>query len=234
MNKTDTKRMLSNNISEKDWVGVVVDNKDPESSFRCKINVFGLFDGIETEHLPWAFPSSNVLFSGNGGFGCGSVPKIGTIVKVRFTNGSKYAPEYHSIQNINKTLQNELADDYDGAHVLLYDETENLKITFQRGTGIKIDYGDSNINIKPNKEIHINHSNDKNKIILTDKIIDISSSKEVNINCQNIKLGKNAVESVIKGESFKLFFDTHIHPAPGAPPVLQMPSTILSKNTKTK
>ena len=71
--------------------------------------------------------------------------------------------------------------------------------------------------------------------------INIASTKEVNIvaeNCNidspNIKLGDNAIESVIKGDMFKKIYDTHTHPSAGAPPAIPLPSAVLSKNTKTK
>ena len=33
------------NLTNTEWMGIVEDNEDPQYSGRCKIRVFGLFDG---------------------------------------------------------------------------------------------------------------------------------------------------------------------------------------------
>jgi hypothetical protein len=242
MNIIDQNRMLSTNLLDKDWIGEVVDNIDPESAFRCKIKVFGLFDELPNSDLPWAFPANKTVFAGgDGGFGSGSVPKNGTFVKVRFSNGNKYAPEYYAIQNINNALQSELSSDYQGAHVLVYDEDEDLKITYQKGSGLKIHLKNSHVTINPDTSITIEHSSSESIIELLGNTINVVSSRDVNITAQNcnidspnIKLGSNATESIIKGDLFKIIYDAHTHPAPGAPPIMPLPTGVLSKNTKTR
>ena len=53
--------MSSQNLQESNiersqhFLGVVVDNKDPEFKARCKVRVFGVFDDVKDEDLPWAF-----------------------------------------------------------------------------------------------------------------------------------------------------------------------------------
>lgn len=242
MNIIDQNRMLSGDLHSKDWIGEIVDNIDPESAFRCKIKIFGLFDELENDSLPWAFPANKTIFAGgDGGFGNGSVPKIGTYVKVRFSNGNKYAPEYYAIQNINNALQGELSSDYQGAHVLVYDEDEDLKITYQKGSGLKIHLKNSHVTINPDTSITIEHSSSESIIELLGNTVNIVSSSEVNVTTErcnvdspNIKLGENATESIIKGDLFKAVYDTHTHPAPGAPPAVPLPTGVLSKNTKSK
>lgn len=235
-------RFLSQGLYDKDWMGIVVDNVDPEFEFRCKVRIFGLFDELPVEAIPWSFPSNQHIFAGGaGGFGSGSVPKNGSIVKVRFNSQNKYAPEYFAIHNINEGLRAEISEDYDGTHVIVYDEDEDLKITYQKGTGLKIHLRDSHITINPDTNITIEHSSSESIIELLGDKINVVSSKEVNItaeNCNvdspNIKLGVDAVESVIKGDTFKLIYDSHTHPAVGSPPAVPLPSGVLSKNTKTR
>jgi hypothetical protein len=235
-------RFLAQGLQDKDWMGIVEDNEDPEFEFRCRIRVLGLFDELPIEAIPWAFPANQGIFaSAGGGFGSGSVPKVGTMVKVKFNSGSKYAPEYYAIQNINSGLKGEISGDYQGTHVLVYDEDEDLKIIYQKGVGIKIHLKDSHVTINPDTSITIEHSSSESIIELLGPTINIVSSNEVNItaeNCNvdspNIKLGANAVESVIKGDSFKAVYDSHTHPAAGAPPAVPLPTGVLSKNTKTR
>lgn len=242
MNKGDRNRLLSTNLLDKDWLGVVIDNKDTKSSFRCKIRVFGLFDELEDDVIPWAFPANNGVFAGsNGGFGSGSVPKIGTIVKVHFSSGNKYAPEYYSVQNINSALQEEIADDYDGTHVLVYDEDEGLKITYQKGSGLKIHLRDSHVTINPDTSITIEHSSSESIIELLENKINIVSSKEVNVTTKkctidspDINLGKDATEALIKGNEFQQIFDSHTHPTPAgptAPPIISMSPALSDVST---
>jgi len=189
MKKDDLNRLLSQDLMQKDWIGEVVDNNDPETQFRCKIKVYGLFDDLKTEDIPWAFPINRKIFASkkNGGYGDGSVPKIGTLVKVRFNNGDIYSPEYYSIQNINPTLQSEIENDYQGTHVIAYDEDEEFKIIYQPGNGIKIHLKDSHITINPDKSITIEHSSSESIIelvgdtcnIVTKSTVDITANSEI-------------------------------------------------------
>jgi len=91
-----------------------------------------------------------------------------------------------------------------------------LKIWFTVGKGLTITLKEASINVAP------------------DNLITVTSPNKVVIDSPNIELGKDAVESVIKGTSFKTFFDTHTHPSAGAPPALPMPNALLSKTSKTK
>lgn len=162
MNNTEKNKTFTQSLSDREWIGVIIDNDDPLKMLRCKIRVFGLYDGLEDEHLPWAFPAASLCFSSSsGGFGSFSTPKKNTIVKVRFNNGDKYAPEYFAIQNINETLRNELSEDYENAHVICFDEDEELRILYTKGNGILLKHKDSIINIKPDDTIFLQHGNGK-------------------------------------------------------------------------
>ena len=193
MKYQDLSRLLSQDTMLKDWVGEVVDSEDPETQFRCKIKVYGLFDDLETEDIPWAFPANQPIFaSASGGFGSGSVPKVGTLMKVRFANGDIYSPEYYAIQNINSAMQAEIEGDYQGTHVLAYDEDADFKIIYQPGTGIKIHLKESHITINPDESITIEHSASKSIIelvgdacnIVTEATVDVTATDTITCTAQ--------------------------------------------------
>ena len=37
--------LLKDDLVGADWIGIVVDNKDPEFTGRCKVRIYGKFDG---------------------------------------------------------------------------------------------------------------------------------------------------------------------------------------------
>lgn len=252
----DLARLLSQDTMMKDWVGEVVDNEDPETQFRCKIKVYGLFDELETESMPWAFPANHGVFAGGeGGFGSGSVPKIGSLMKVKFANGDIYSPEYYSIQNINSALQSEISGDYQGTHVLAYDEDADLKILYQPGTGVKIHLKGSHVTVNPDESITIEHSGSSSLIELIGSDVNIVTNRDVNVTAQNdvavtasknvtvdcvnvlvnhsstIELGKGAAEKLVLGNSFMALFNAHTHTfigIPTTPPVTPMTVQMLS------
>ena len=122
----------------KDFLGRVAYNEDPTFSGRCKVQVFGLFDTFEIENIPWFTPQSSTIFSSGNGFGNISIPKVGTIVRVRFPFGNIYSGEYSNIQNIDPALIDEIKDDYQNTHVMLYDSEKDLIVIYQHMIGYKM------------------------------------------------------------------------------------------------
>lgn len=228
MNIDKRKKMLNRDIASKEWIGEVVESNDPLRMLRCRIRIFGLFDDISDELLPWAFPVSSTNFSStSGGFGSFSVPKTGTLVKVRFNSGEIYAPEYFAIQNINETIKNEIREDYENAHVLCFDEDEDLRILYTQNQGLLLKLKDTLINVlndnsivitNPNGDI-INLTNDGNLTIKTADNINIETNKDITLKCINatidasekINLGNTAIEALIQGTTFKTIFENHTH-----------------------
>lgn len=234
MQLKELKKLLSQDPGLKDWVGEVVDNEDPETQFRCKVKVYGLWDDLDTEMIPWAFPAHHGVFAGSsGGYGSGSVPKVGTLVKVKFSGGNMYSPEYYAIQNINTGLQGEIGGDYQGTHVLAYDEDADFKILYQPGTGIKIHLKESHVTINPDESISIEHSGTKSIIELVGDTINVVTQNDINITADNnvnveatkviidqsdtIELGSGASEKVVLGDSFMTLFNSHTHTTLGIP-----------------
>jgi hypothetical protein len=163
-----------------DWLGVITNNQDPLFSGRCQIRVFKLMDLIETNNLPWAIPINSTIFGGNGA-GSLSIPKLGHIVRVQFNNGDIYAPEYSTIQNIDTQLIEEIKNDYDGTHVILYDPDEELNVIYQRNRGFQIFYRESFIQISPDSMITIQHANQDSLIQLEGDKMNIVTKNEINI-----------------------------------------------------
>lgn len=218
---------ISNNDSKlylnidynRDYIGVVEDNKDDEFSLRCKVRVFGVYDDLKVEDMPWAYPASCFIFSSqNGGFGFASVPKVGTFVKVRFNNGNIYAPEYYAIQNIDDALKNELSNDYDGSQVLLYDKDADLKIIYQKNSGLKIYLKESFISINPDSSITIRHKDNSSIVELVGDVCRVVTNNQVNITSTN-KVEVTSSECILNGTQKTQLGPTGNYSAVGSEPL---------------
>jgi len=175
---------LTKDLHDNDFVGIIVENKDPLFSGRCQVRPFRLLDGVEDKDLPWAIPINSTIFAGNGA-GSLSVPKKGTIVRILFNNGDIYSPEYTTIQNIDTQLIQKIKDDYEGTHVLLYDPIENLSIIYQPNLGIQLFYKDSFIQISPDSMITIQHANQDSLIQLEGDVCNIVTKNEIKISASS-------------------------------------------------
>ena len=67
-------------ISNKLYVGIVEDNKDPKHLGRVKVRVQTIFDNIPTADIPWAMPYKDV--NGNSF----NMPEIGKVVGIIFNS----------------------------------------------------------------------------------------------------------------------------------------------------
>jgi hypothetical protein len=220
------------------WLGEVVNIEDPLKVGRVKINVFGKFDTIPTEDIPWAYPGNNLTAGSASGGGFFSVPKLGSVVSVKFDQGNIYHPEYFFNQKISDEVKAEIEGSYPNAHVIVFDTvTEGaLKIFFTEQKGLMLDYKETQINIKPDKSIDIHTASGKSKVELLDdgtlnvthdNNINIKSNKTVNITATNdvivkckklmvdhsnaIELGSGSLEKMLLGESFQKLFNSHQH-----------------------
>jgi len=207
-----------------EYIGRVVYNEDPTFSGRCKVRVFGIFDDLKDEDLPWFAPHTSTVFSSGKGFGSLSVPKIDSIVRVQFGNEDPYSGEYTNIQNIDPALIDEIKSDYQNTHVLLYDSEKDVLIIYQPMTGLKLWLAGTLIKLDADGSIQLKHRNNSNVIELNnntinivttgsdgnganlDGTINISSGATVNItaptvnvNADSIALGKNANDKAVKG-----------------------------------
>lgn len=73
--------------------GEVVDNKDPLEAGRVRVRIFGVFDEIPDEHLPWAI-FLDPFMGGLSDIGSSIIPNIGSHVWCFFENGEHHNPVY--------------------------------------------------------------------------------------------------------------------------------------------
>lgn len=222
------------------YIGKIVDPDDPDKEGRARIRVFGLFDDIPDDKLPWYQPIGRKMFAGGGGFADISVPKKDTYVQVKFSEGNFYSGEYTTIQNFSEAVKNDISETYLNSHVLAYDTDEELKIYYTPSKGLIITLKNSLINIAADSSITIEHKDSKSAIYMVGDEIQVSSESTVNVTTKNVvidhsesvELGAGATEKVVLGDSFKEFFNQHIHignfGVPTSAPVMPMTDVLLS------
>lgn len=220
--------------SNKSYLGVIVDVADPLKQGRAKVRVFGIFDDIPVEDLPWAEPGTACEYFGGGkGGGAVSIPRIGTVVYCSFEGENYYKLYFDTIKEFSPDLTEEMNEEnsYEGFHSIIYDseaQPGSLKLFYSRKKGLTFELGDAKVQLDTQNggELRV-------VIKMGDDEIRMENRKVI-INSLNIELGEGAIESVIKGDTFKKIYDTHTHAGAGSPPVVPLPTSILSKTTKTK
>ena len=115
--------MEKKDLSKNNYIGKVIYNEDETYSGRCKIRVFGLFDGLDDELIPWFAPANISEFSSQYGGGNLSVPKLGAYVRVRFPNNDILNGEYTAIQNIDPNLIGKLNPENYQTSAYFYSDT---------------------------------------------------------------------------------------------------------------
>lgn len=156
--------MVNDKLNQLDWLGEVVDISDPLEAGRVKVKVFGKFDKLEAESIPWASPSGFMGFSGSvSGSGTFSLPKLGSIVNVQFENNNLYTPVYTYIEHLSDELKEEISgDNYETAQVILYDTVIDgtLKMFFTEEQGMMFKLGDSMIRLHRDKTLTLSNTAD--------------------------------------------------------------------------
>jgi hypothetical protein len=244
------KNYWKDDLDSTSWIGEVVDIADPLKSGRVKVKVYGKFDQIPTEHIPWAYPANSMTAGSATGGGFFSVPKMGSLVAIRFDNGNIYHPEYTFMQKISAEVKAEIENSYENAHIIIYDTvTEGaLKVFFTEEKGFMLDYKKTQINIKPDNSVLIQTASGDSKVeILDDGKMNITQKGDITVksdgkvvidHSSSIELGVDAKEKVVLGDTFMKLFNQHTHVgnlgAPTSPPTAPMTPTHLSqKNVKT-
>ncbi len=212
-------------------LGEIVDINDPLKQGRARIRVFGFFEDLEIEDIPWAEQSYSLSFSSARGSGNITIPRLGSVVTVYFDGSNYYKIYYGSEMETSPDLLAEIADSYEGAQSLMYDTDAQpgpLKIFYTRKKGLTISLGDAKVQLdtQDGGQLRVVIEMGKDQIKM--------ENSKVIINSNNIELGEGATQSVIRGDAFKTFFDTHVHAGAGSPPVVPMIPSLLSLITKTK
>jgi hypothetical protein len=188
--------LFSDDLRTSNWLAKVIDDQDPDFEGKVKVRVFGKFDDVADEDLPWARPSTRSTGGSATGSGFHSVPKVESVIGINFDNGDIYEPEYFFIQHVSDELKAEIQNSYANAQSLIYDTvTEgSVKIFFTEEKGLMLDYKENQINIKPDNTI----------VIKTKENVVIDHAK-------TIELGKDAAEKLILGDSFMSLYNNHTH-----------------------
>ncbi len=212
-------------------LGEIVDINDPLKQGRARVRVFGFFEDLEIEDIPWAEQSYSLSFSSARGSGNITIPRLGSVVTVYFDGSNYYKIYYGSEMETSPDLLAEIADSYEGAQSLMYDTDAQpgpLKIFYTRKKGLTISLGDAKIQLdtQDGGQLRVVIEMGEDQIRM--------ERRKVIINSNNIELGEGATQSVIRGDAFKTFFDTHVHAGAGSPPVVPMIPSLLSLITKTK
>ena len=215
------KEIQKDNIRETHWIGEVVDNADPSNLGRCRVKVFGKFDQLPDEVIPWATPMNR------DNVGAHHTPNIGTVVAVRFDNGNIYHPEYWFQIDQDKNLKKDILDpsaEPQNVVSLVYDAERNVRIWWSPEDGLTMTTGE-------NKDAApaIRFSND-GKIYLHSSDIFIASSNN------------DESEPAVRGVSLESWLDEllddyqkHWHPTPtgpSGPPAAPTPITISTLKSK--
>lgn len=199
-----TKELFRDNLRDSHWLGEVIDNNDPDNLGRCKIKVFGKFDLIEPEFIPWADPANRIST------GFHAVPRVGEVIGVRFNNGNIYQPEYFYNVVQNSNLKSEVLDSSAAPQnvvSLLYDADRNIRIFWSPEDGLVVTTG-SNKDAQP----MIRFSVDGKMFLNADNIFIASNTSD---ETQPAVKGQTLVDVLNKIiEEMKI----HVHPAPATPP----------------
>jgi len=145
------------------YVGVVENNIDPKRLGRLKIRIFGVFDDIDKDDIPWSSPFNSI---DGKNF---SIPAIGKLVSVIFIKNDIYMPYYINSDNYNINLKNRLDgmedDDYANFTALLYDHRTQI---YSDNDEFRIDYYFNNISID-HESINLDLKNNSQKINIGSK-----------------------------------------------------------------
>jgi hypothetical protein len=197
-----TERSLyKDDLTAMKFVGRVESNDDPQRLGRARVRVFGKFDDLAVEDLPWAWPGNGTGFGQDGGSSL-SIPKNGSIVEVEFDSGDLYMPVYKSAAEPSPNLVDLIRGSYDGAHGVLVDELEKLRIYYTREKGLEINLDDSRVNIASDGSITIEHKGTPSIIELRGGTITITSDSEINLTAGS-RIKASAPEVWLDGKETK-------------------------------
>lgn len=201
----------------KKWTGIVLNNADPDKIGRVQIKIYGYYDNLALNNIPWAVPDIQSWTSTKGNF---VVPELNTILRGYFDNGDEMKPVYDSVafNSAYTSREGDFFDWYtrteDYPHTMVLFQTDQkdylvmnkktgeLAFTHHTGSVIRID-PDGNIDIGTGiysggpANMNINVSG--KATINTYDTIQISAMKDVNINTVNgdINLGDNPMKQLV-------------------------------------
>lgn len=241
---------------DKKYIGVIEDVADPLRIGRARVRIQWLYGDIPVEDIPWANPKHNIIFGEGGQCGRFSAPKVGAVVEVTFSDGNQYSPEYQYMMSLADDVRAELAKEYDGTHILLFDGDSKLKVYYTRGKGITMQLKGSRVNIGVDSSITIEHDKSSSIIELVGGTIRVTSDSQINMTSGSrilgtarevwmegkvTKVGSEPQYSAVLGEPLFMLLqalasaiDAKLYPTPGvmAGMVSTFEALMLSKTVK--
>lgn len=205
------------------YAGIVTNRDDPKKIGRLRARVPEVFG--EDEETGWALP----CLPWGGGYNRGffALPEVGDTVWIEFEAGDPMRPIW--------------AGTFWGAP-----ESTGGQDDLGTQTGTEAPEGPDGpaapgIVILRTKAGHVISLDDDGEVVVIAEAsgaeLRISGQGEVTITADTIKLGGNASESLILGDTFMQFFNSHTHPTgvgPSGPPAQPMSSSHLSQVSKTE
>lgn len=224
--------LFRDNLRDAHWLGEVVDIEDPLLQGRARVKVYGKFDKLPDDAIPWATPQNREAP------GMHIVPRVGDIVAVRFDNGNIYHPEYWFQIDQNAELKEDILEKSEAPHdviSLVYDAERNLRIYHSPEDGLVITRGEG---AKERPMIQIDEEG----------FIKISTGEKIFMDCGDIFIsnsgepGQDESQPAVRGQSLQDWlqmwlddYNAHIHPTgvgPSGPPMPPTP-VVVGKLTST-
>lgn len=156
------KNPIEDDDFSKTYIGIVIDNKDPQQIGRCKIRVHGLHDDFSTDDLPWSIPEFPLAFTEKSSF---MVPEIGTTLYIKFDDGDLYESIYFGnvLDRMHLDYEADHTEDYPDS-VIFY-ETKNgdyFKINRAKGEYIIKTGAGVFLKFSENGDIELTNSSSEN------------------------------------------------------------------------
>lgn len=174
--------------------GEVVDVDDPYEAGRIKVLVYGVFDGLSADQLPWAI-FSDPLMGGQEGIGGFIVPDVGSHVWVFFEEGDHTQPVYFAgaparphgppERNENTTYpRNKVLRTMAGHVIEIDDSPDATRIRVAHQSGTQKTYA---------------HNGDSEELITNNMYLFVEGNVETRIEGNETKYVEGNVTEVIKG-----------------------------------
>lgn len=157
------------NIQDKKWLGRVIQREDENlKEGRIKVRIFGLYDELDDNVIPWCYPGNISTSSSESGGAFYSVPKLDSIVEVEFLSDDPYSPVYIRQLHLSEEVKAEIDGDAD-AQVLWYDVENKMKVFYSKKKGIIFNLDETFFNITADNEIVIKNNGNVNSIKLNNE-----------------------------------------------------------------
>lgn len=153
--------------------GEVIRTDDPLKAGRIKVNVFGVYDDIPEDSIPWAIYADPAM----GGFnnvGSAVIPEVGAHVWCFFEGGDHHMPVYWAgapamkdgvpdipSESANGYPANKVRRTKSGILMEMDDSDGNIRLLFQHPTGTQLlmnDTGDQVENVSNNRQTNVTGS----------------------------------------------------------------------------